>query len=95
MIENIKFKKVKCWFQRKLSSDIQTNIKKSSDLLLPADKTSTFYKMDNTAYNGLLQKKITKRYKKVPLNATSSINDRYQLLVWLYNFEPYETTLSQ
>ena len=29
MIENIKFKKVKCWFQQKLSSDIQTNIKNS------------------------------------------------------------------
>ena len=73
MIENIKFKKVKCWFQRKLSSDIQTNIKKSSDLLIPADKTSNFYKMDSTAYNGLLQKNITKTYKKVSPNTTTSI----------------------
>jgi len=71
--ENIKFKKVKCWFQQKLSSDIQTNIKKSSDLLIPADKTSNFYKMDSTAYNGLLQKNITKTYKKVSPDTTSSI----------------------
>ena len=26
-IENIKFRKVKCWFQQKLLSDIETNIK--------------------------------------------------------------------
>ena len=73
MIENIKFKKVKCWFQQKLSSDIQDNIKKSSDLLIPADKTSNFYKMDSTAYNGLLQKNITKTYKKVSPNTATSI----------------------
>ena len=65
-------KKVKCWFQQKLASDIQDNIKKSSDLLIPTDKTSNFYKMDSTAYNGLLQKNITKTYKKVsPKTATS------------------------
>ena len=73
MIENIKFKKVKCWFQQKLSSNIQDNIKKSSDLLIPADKTSNFYKMDSTAYNGLLQKNITKTYKKVSPNTATSI----------------------
>ena len=66
-------KKVKCWFQQKLASDIQDNIKKSSDLLIPTDKTSNFYKMDSTAYNGLLQKNITKTYKKVSPNTATSI----------------------
>ena len=73
VIENIQFKKVKCCFQQKLSSDIQTNIKKSSYLLIPTDETSNFYKMDSTADNGLLQKNITKTYKKVPPDTTSSI----------------------
>lgn len=73
MIENIKFRKVRCWFQNKLSSDIQHNIKKSSDLLVPADKTSNFYKLDQSAYNGLLNKNITKTYKKVSPNTTKSI----------------------
>ena len=54
MIQNIKFRKVKCPFQRKLSSDIQTNIKNSNNLLLPADKTSNFYKMVSNTYNILL-----------------------------------------
>lgn len=59
--------------KKKLSSDIQSNIKQSSDLLVPADKTSNFYKMDKLTYNGLLQKNITKTYKKVAPNTTVSI----------------------
>ena len=73
MIQNIKFRKVKCPFQRKLSSDIQTNIKNSNNLLAPADKTSNFYKMDSNTYNILLQKNITKTYKKVQPNTMNSI----------------------
>ena len=46
MIEKIKFGAVNCKFQHKLSSDIQENIMKSDKLLVPADKTSNFYKMD-------------------------------------------------
>ena len=65
MIENIKFKNVKCWFQNKLSSDIRTHIKKSEELLVPADKTTNFYRMDAPTYIDLLQKNITKTYKKV------------------------------
>ena len=56
MIETIKFRKVKCAFQQKLSSDIYNNIMKSNTLLVPADKTSNFYKMDPASYNNLLQK---------------------------------------
>ena len=73
MIENIKFRKVKCWFQQKLSSDIQTNIKKTDELLIPADKTTNVYTMGATTYNDLLQKNITKAYKKVTPNTTNPI----------------------
>ena len=73
MIENIKFRKVKCWFQQKLSSDIQTNIKRTDELLIPADKTTNFYKMGTATYNDLLQKNITKAYKKVTPNTTNPI----------------------
>ena len=38
MIGNIKFRKVKCWFQNKLLSDIRTNTKKSEQLLVPLTK---------------------------------------------------------
>ena len=73
MIQKIKFRAVKCPFQRNLSSDIQTNIKTSTHLLVPADKTSNFYKMDSNTYNSLLQKNITKTYKKVQPNTMNSI----------------------
>ena len=73
MIENIKFRKVKCWFQQKLSSDIKTNIKTTDKLLIPADKTTNFYKMGTSTYNDLLQKNITKAYKKVTPNTTNPI----------------------
>ena len=73
MIENIKFRTVKCEFQKKLSADIKNNIVKSDKLLAPADKTSNFYRMDTTSYNDLLQKNITKTYKKVTQVTTSTI----------------------
>ena len=73
MIENIKFQKVKCEFQKKLSTDIRHNIVKSDKLLVPVDKTSNSYRMDVTSYNDLLQKNITKTYKKVTQGTTSSI----------------------
>ena len=46
---------------------------KSDKLLVPADKTSNFYRMDTTSYNDLLQKNINKTYKKVTQGTTSSI----------------------
>ena len=60
-------------FQRNLSSDTNSNIKTADKLLVPADKTSNFYKMDTQSYTELLQKNITKNYKKVPPGITNSI----------------------
>ena len=73
MIENIKFRKVKCELQKKLSADIRNNFVKSDKLLVPADKTSSFYRMDATSYNDLRQKNITMTYKNVTQGTTSSI----------------------
>ena len=42
-------------------------------LLVPADKTSNFYRMDTSSYNDLLQKNITKTYRKVTQVTTSNI----------------------
>ena len=73
MIQKIKFRTVKCPFQRKMSSDLQTNIETSNHLLVPADKTFNFYKMDSNTYNNLLLKNITKTYRKVNPNTMNSI----------------------
>ena len=79
MIETIKFRKVKCEFQQKFSSDIYNNIMKCDTLLVPEYKTSNFYKMDTASYNDLLQKNITKTYKKVANGTTSSIAKKMHL----------------
>ena len=65
MVKNVKFRDVKCNFQKKLSSDVK-NVKRSNGLIVPADKTTNFYKLDTKSYNELLEKKIpaqsTKRF---------------------------------
>ena len=75
MFQNVKFKDVKCGFQKKISSDVK-NIRKNESLFVPADKTTNFYKMDPPSYNQLLQKNITKTYKKISTQAVSSIENR-------------------
>jgi len=72
MIETIKFRKVRCEFQQKLFSHIH-NIMKSEKLLVPVEKTSNFYMKDTASYNDLLQKYISKTYKKVTQDTTNSI----------------------
>ena len=74
MIANVKFKKVNCPFQSKISSDIR-NIRTSDKLFVPADKTTNYYKMDSPSYNKLLQKNITKTYEKITPDTVSSINN--------------------
>jgi hypothetical protein len=74
MIANVKFKKVNCPFQSKISSDIR-NVRTSDKLFVPADKTTNYYKMDSPSYNKLLQKNITKTYKKITPDIVSSINN--------------------
>ena len=55
LIRNIKFKdNAKSNFQRKLDADIKNKVKKPNSLLIPADKTTNYYRMDTNAYNKLM-----------------------------------------
>ena len=47
MIENIKFKKVKCWFQQKLSSDIELEAKDITRRLDLDDQVNTTAKRED------------------------------------------------
>ena len=62
MIENIKEKDFKSNFQDKLKKDA-IKIAKDDKLIVPADKTNNFYKLDVDKYDELLEKHITKDYK--------------------------------
>ena len=50
MINNIEFKPVRCEFQHKLKTDIKS-IKQCEKLLIPADKSTNIYKIEQLDYN--------------------------------------------
>ena len=62
LVHQIRFRKVKSNFQRKLTKDLKT-IKSSNKTLTPADKTSNMYKLTKDEYNDLLDNAVT-TYKK-------------------------------
>ena len=64
MNTNIKFRRTKNHFKNKLRSDIK-KINNDNHLFIPADKTSKFYKLSKDQYEGLINKSIHKRYKKI------------------------------
>ena len=51
-------------FLNNLNKDVKHIKNDSSKLLIPADKTTNFYKLEPQKYNELLEKNITKSYKK-------------------------------
>ena len=87
MIENIKFRNNKCRFQNKLASDAINYTKNSNELLVPADKATNFYKMNESSYNELLNMNITKTYKKVGPTVASAIQKKTRSLVQKLNLD--------
>ena len=63
MVQSTKFKRVNNPFLNKLKDDTH-QIKKETKLLIAADKTTNFYKLQPSEYNDLLEQNITKSYKK-------------------------------
>ena len=57
LIQNIKFKdSMKSSFQWKLDADTKNKIKKPNSLVIPADKTTNYYKMNTTVYSKLIRR---------------------------------------
>ena len=73
MIQSVKFKQVNNSFLDKLKEDTD-RIKNEPKLLIAADKTTNFYKLEPSTYNDLLEKNITKSYKKAQPEATQAIH---------------------
>ena len=63
LVHQIRFRKVKSNFQRKLNKDLKTT-KSSNKTLTPTDKTSNMYKLTKDEYNHLLDNVVTTTYKK-------------------------------
>lgn len=72
LIANIKFRQVRCSFQTRLSEDINM-INASEKLIVPADKTTNFYRLKSDQYKELLHRAVTKDYKETSEETTLSI----------------------
>ena len=73
MIQSTKFNQVNNPFLNKLKNDTK-RIENESKLLIAADKTTNFYKLEPSTYNNLLEQNITKSYKKAQHTATHTIH---------------------
>ena len=63
LIENIEYREVKSNFH-KILSDKTNTIKSETKVIVPADKTSNFYKLEKEKYLSLVEKNVNKEYKK-------------------------------
>ena len=73
LVRNITFRNRDNEFQQKLKHDVK-NIRSSSDLLIPADKTTNLYDMSTDKYQKLLRENITKTYQKSEPDAKRNID---------------------
>ena len=79
MAQNIKFRH----FESKLQKDLKKtceNIKTEPKLIIPADKTSNFYKLDCAQYEALRSKDDQKTYKKEKERTFEKINKEHKHL---------------
>lgn len=72
-VKTIKFKRSRDEFQTKMRNDC-SEIKKSDNVYIFADKTNNIYEMSQHQHEKLLMENITKTYKKAPENLEKAIN---------------------
>ena len=72
LTQSIEFKNNSCEFQNQLSRDAN-KIRKDKNMIIAADKTTNFYRMDTNSYKQLREANTTKSYKKAPPNSVQDI----------------------
>ena len=82
MIQSTNFKHINSPFLNKLKDDA-IKIKNETKLLIAADKTTNFYKLEPSAYNDLLEQNITKSYKKAQPVILFMITGVSYMLSWV------------
>ena len=73
MIEDVQFRNTTNNLQQRLRKDSE-KIKKSKDIIVPADKTRNLYTVNKAQYDKLLRDNITKSYKPAPAQTYDEIN---------------------
>ena len=70
---NLQFREVNDQFQKELKDDLKT-IKNDKKVIVAADKTINFYKMEKENYKELLNNNVTKDYKKTDAKTVDDIS---------------------
>ena len=86
IIQKVKFRKIKCQFQKELNDDI-TSVKSDNRLFVKADKSTKFYKLDTAKYNQLLTDNITSAYKKADGNQLKKIDSEAKAITRKLNID--------
>ena len=73
MVKDIKFRKTRNEFQKKLKDDAH-KIRNSKKTLTPADKTSNMYRLTKNEYNDLRTSAVTSKYKKASKNIKEKVD---------------------
>jgi len=74
MIQSVMFRHVNNSFLNKLKEDTDI-IRKEPELIIPADKTTKFYKLEPSTYNDLLEKNIMKSCKNTTPEITRAMHE--------------------
>ena len=82
LVKTLKFRKSPGTnsFQQRLRKD-STEIRKETKLIIPADKTSNFYKVEKESYEKILEKNINKNYKKASDDDVKNSRDQHLKLI--------------
>ena len=80
LVRNIKFKKYSNEFQRKLKDD-RMKIMNETKVIVPADKSANFYKVEKEDYDNLISKEIHKLYKKATTEEVNKIKTEHTAIV--------------
>ena len=80
MMKNIEFSNKTNPFQQKLRAE-QRSIKEEPKLIVAADKTTNFYKVDPKEYKELVSKNVQKEYKKEIIQNVQKINKAHKNIV--------------
>ena len=79
LIDSVKFSDYRSKFQKQLLFDVK-NIKKSRNIVVPADKTRNYYEVNPRKYEEMLMNNITANYKKCDLDMANIIKRTFRTI---------------
>ena len=86
MMKNIELNNKTNPFQQKLKTE-QNNIKEEPKLIIAADKTSNFYKVEPKVYKELVSKNVQKDYKKEKAQNVQKTNKAHKNIIKKLNIQ--------